>query len=76
MTAFTAMFVAWNSDRLKERGWHITAPMVVTVIGCIISVATLSPAARYTASFLYIGGQLFRKPAGHNMGDVDSGPHA
>lgn len=52
MTAFTAMFVAWNSDRLKERGWHITAPMIVTVVGYIISVATFSPAARYTASFL------------------------
>ena len=62
MTAFTAMFVAWNSDRLKERGWHITGPMIVTVVGYIISVASLSPAARYTASFLYIGGSFSANP--------------
>jgi hypothetical protein len=58
----TAMFAAWNSDRLKERGWHITGPMIVTVVGYIISVASLSPAARYTASFLYIGGSSSANP--------------
>jgi len=62
MTAFTAVFVAWNSDRLKERGWHITGPMIVTVVGYIMSVASLSPTMRYTASFLYIGGSFSANP--------------
>lgn len=62
MTAFTAMAVAWHSDRKKERGWHLTAPMIVTVVGYIISVATLNNAARYFASFLYIGGSFSANP--------------
>lgn len=62
MTAFTAMSVAWNSNRLKERGWLITEPMIITVVGYIISVATLNPAARHTASFLYISGSFSACP--------------
>lgn len=62
MTAITSMILAWSSDRLKERGFHLLGPMAVVVIGYIISVATLHPYARYFASFLYIGGAFSANP--------------
>lgn len=48
--------IAFSSDRNKERGFHISIPLCVTVAGFIITVATLNVPARYFASFLYIGG--------------------
>lgn len=48
--------IAFSSDRKKERGWHISLPLCVAIIGFIITVATLNVPARYFASFLYIGG--------------------
>ncbi len=47
-----AFTVAWSSDRRKERGYHISAPMAVACIGFIISVSTLNIAARYTARYV------------------------
>ncbi|PVH81135.1 MFS general substrate transporter [Cadophora sp. DSE1049] len=54
--AIISFCVAYSSDRSKERGWHIAAPMTVAAIGFVISVATLHNGARYFASFLYISG--------------------
>lgn len=54
--AGVAFAVAWSSDRRKERGWHISAPMAVACIGFIMSVSTLNKPARYVAAFLYIAG--------------------
>ncbi|KAL6907345.1 major facilitator superfamily domain-containing protein [Trichoderma evansii] len=51
-----ALGVALSSDRRKERGLHIAIPLVIVVIGFIITVSTLDKAARYFASFLYVGG--------------------
>ncbi|MBE3045178.1 MFS transporter [Candidatus Bathyarchaeota archaeon] len=48
--------VAWSSDRLSERGYHISVPMFVAAIGFAISVSTLNIPARYLASFLYTSG--------------------
>lgn len=62
MTAVTALLVAWSSDRRKERGWHMTVPMVVTLVAYIISAATLNNVARYVASFMYIGGSFSANP--------------
>ncbi|KAK5058690.1 hypothetical protein LTR84_010954 [Exophiala bonariae] len=56
LASVVAFAVALSSDRRKERGWHMSAPMVFSCIGFIISVATLNKAARYTAAFLYICG--------------------
>ncbi|KAF3046103.1 hypothetical protein E8E12_011107 [Didymella heteroderae] len=53
-----SFFVAWSSDRKKERGFHIMANNCCAIIGFIISVATLNTAARYTASFLYTSGSF------------------
>jgi hypothetical protein len=54
--ALVTFAMAYNSDRINERGWHITISMTVAIIGFIISVATLNVPARYFASFLYIAG--------------------
>jgi hypothetical protein len=53
-----SFFVAWNSDRNKERGYHIMTNNCISIIGFIISVATLNTAARYTAAFLYTSGSF------------------
>lgn len=62
MTAITAMLLAWSSDTRKERGWHMTGPMCLTLIAYIISAATLNSGARYFASFMYIGGSFSANP--------------
>lgn len=54
--AIVTFFVANSSDRHNERGFHISIPMLVAVVGFVISVATLNVPARYVASFLYITG--------------------
>jgi hypothetical protein len=54
--ALITFAMAYNSDRLGERGWHIIISMSVAITGFIISVATLNVPARYFASFLYIAG--------------------
>lgn len=62
MTAIIAMLIAWSSDRRKERGWHMTVPMCVTLVAYIISAATLHSGVRYFASFMYIGGSFSANP--------------
>jgi hypothetical protein len=54
--ALITFAMAYNSDRLGERGWHIIVSMSVAITGFIISVAALNVPARYFASFLYIAG--------------------
>ncbi|KAJ4178087.1 hypothetical protein NW755_013426 [Fusarium falciforme] len=54
--AVVSFLVAYSSDHFNERGYHISGPMLVAIVGFIISVATLNNAARYTASFLYCSG--------------------
>ena len=56
IASISAMIFAWSSDERGERGYHICIPMCVAAVGFIISGATLNNAARYAASFLYIGG--------------------
>ncbi|KAK5994117.1 MFS-type transporter cnsO [Cladobotryum mycophilum] len=46
---------AWHADRTQEKFWHITAPIVMGMIGFIISMSTLNVAARYVALFLQAG---------------------
>lgn len=54
--AVISFMVAYSSDRFNERGYHISVPMAVAIVGFIISVATLNNPARYFASFLYCAG--------------------
>lgn len=46
----------YSSDRMGERGFHISLPMSVAAIGFIVSASTLNVPVRYFASFLYICG--------------------
>lgn len=63
--------VSWNADRTQEKArtentrysfitdiaqfWHITGPILVGIVGFIISMVTLNAAARYVALFLQAG---------------------
>lgn len=49
-------YVAWDSDRRKERGLHIIIPLSCSVVGFVVTVATGNPAARYAMTFLYAAG--------------------
>ncbi|KAJ4132554.1 hypothetical protein NW754_015371 [Fusarium falciforme] len=46
---------AWHSDRTQEKFWHIIGPIIMGIVGFIISMATLNVAARYIALFLQAG---------------------
>ncbi|KAI8650837.1 MFS domain-containing protein [Fusarium keratoplasticum] len=54
--AIVSFAVAYSSDVRGERGWHISVPMGVAIVGFIISVSVLNLPVRYFASFLYISG--------------------
>ncbi|CAI7598549.1 unnamed protein product [Penicillium pancosmium] len=46
---------AWHADRTQEKIWHIYGPIVMGLVGFIISMSTLNVAARYVALFLQAG---------------------
>lgn len=54
--AILSFFISWSSDKRNGRSLYIAIPMCVSVVGFVISVATLNGAARYVASFLYVSG--------------------
>ncbi|KIP07682.1 hypothetical protein PHLGIDRAFT_19109 [Phlebiopsis gigantea 11061_1 CR5-6] len=47
-----AFGVTRHSDKVGERFYHITVPLVVGLVGCIIALATMNTAARYISLFL------------------------
>lgn len=47
-----SLLTAWHSDRTQEKFWHITGPIVLGLVGFVISMSTLNVAARYIALFL------------------------
>lgn len=52
LSCFVSLVNAWHSDRQQERCWHIIGPVLVGIVGFIISMATSNTAARYVALFL------------------------
>ncbi|KAJ5660862.1 uncharacterized protein N7484_000234 [Penicillium longicatenatum] len=46
---------AWHADRTQEKIWHIYGPLVMGIVGFVISMSTLNVAARYVALFLQAG---------------------
>ncbi|PKK53714.1 hypothetical protein CI102_2379 [Trichoderma harzianum] len=50
-----SLAVSWNADRTQEKFWHITGPIIMGIIGFVISMSTLNVAARYVALFLQAG---------------------
>jgi hypothetical protein len=55
LAAILGVAMAWSSGRWNERTWHITVCKSITLVGFIISVATLNVAARYFSVFLFVG---------------------
>ncbi|PFH50844.1 hypothetical protein AMATHDRAFT_75321 [Amanita thiersii Skay4041] len=55
---FLVFFQAWNSDRTKDRGWHIMASCTVSFIGYVILATSVQKnvGAAYFALFLVVGG--------------------
>jgi MFS family permease len=54
--AIVSFFISWSSDKRGERSLHIALPMCLSIVGFIISLATLNGPARYVASFMYVVG--------------------
>ncbi|KAK7954671.1 major facilitator superfamily domain-containing protein [Apiospora saccharicola] len=55
--AFAGILTAWSSGRFHERTWHITGCLSVAGIGFVAAAATLNPAGRYVACFVFpVGG--------------------
>ncbi|KAK5941867.1 hypothetical protein PMZ80_005818 [Knufia obscura] len=58
VAAILAFIGAYTSDRFSERTYHITIPLLIALIGLIISAATLDSAARYVAMYLWLAGSV------------------
>ncbi|THH18893.1 hypothetical protein EW146_g2180 [Bondarzewia mesenterica] len=55
---FMVFLQAWNSDRIRDRGWHIMASTFISFVGYLILATTVqrSVGASYFALFLVVGG--------------------
>lgn len=51
-TFLVSLAVTWTSGRSGDRSYHITALMLVSVVGNVIVVSTLNTGARFFAMFL------------------------
>jgi multisubunit Na+/H+ antiporter MnhG subunit len=45
--------MGWSSGRMHERTWHITAGLLVAIVGFVIAASTLNTAGRYVACFIF-----------------------
>lgn len=52
LSCIVSLLVAWHADRTQEKFWHIVGPIIIGIVGFIISMATGNVAARYVALFL------------------------
>ncbi|KAF9029572.1 MFS general substrate transporter [Hymenopellis radicata] len=57
---FMVFLQAWNSDRTKERGYHVMASTAISFIGYVILATSVqkSVGAAYFALFLVVGGNF------------------
>ncbi|OBS17651.1 hypothetical protein FPOA_09386 [Fusarium poae] len=62
VAAATSIAVAWNSDRVGERGWHFSTPIAVGLAGYVICMITTATVPRYSASYLFIRGLFGANP--------------
>lgn len=49
-----AFIITRHSDRVGERFWHITVPLLFGIVGFIIAISTMHLAARYVALYVYL----------------------
>lgn len=54
VSSIWSLITCFSSDHRKERFWHITASLVIALVGFIISAATMNIAARYFSMFLML----------------------
>lgn len=54
--AIVSFILAWSSDRMKERGYHVSGGLAAAAIGYIITLATTNTNARYAAAFFFAPG--------------------
>jgi MFS family permease len=54
--AILALSNGFHADRTQERGYHVAAPMLMAMVGFIISAASTNTGALYFALFLCAGG--------------------
>ncbi|KZZ92832.1 Major facilitator superfamily domain, general substrate transporter [Moelleriella libera RCEF 2490] len=54
-SCIVSLINAWHADRTQEKFWHIVGPIVVGLVGFVISMSTSNIAARYVALFLQAG---------------------
>ncbi|KAF8511733.1 hypothetical protein BU17DRAFT_54478 [Hysterangium stoloniferum] len=45
--AFVLFFNAHHADVTKERFWHVSGPILLGIVGFVISLSTMNTAARY-----------------------------
>jgi predicted MFS family arabinose efflux permease len=62
LAAFTAVAIAWSSDRLADRGWHFSAPIAVGMAAYVVCMITTATVPRYVASYFFIGGLFGANP--------------
>lgn len=53
LSALVSILLAWSSGHFNERTWHITAGLVLAVIGFVVSCSSMTTSARYASTFLY-----------------------
>lgn len=47
------IFCGWSSGRYHERTLHITAGLIIAIVGFVMAASTLNTAARYVACFIF-----------------------
>lgn len=58
LAAVLALALAYTSDKYSERTFHIAIPLLVALVGLIISAASLDSIARYVSIYLYLAGSI------------------
>ncbi|KAK5683242.1 hypothetical protein LTR17_000305 [Elasticomyces elasticus] len=53
---FVTLAISWSSGRRLEHCWHIVGSILVCLVGAVIMISTLNPAARYFSVFLLCSG--------------------
>ncbi|PNY27835.1 Major facilitator superfamily transporter [Tolypocladium capitatum] len=54
-SCLVSLLASWHADRTQEKFWHIVGPILMGIVGFVISMSTLNVAARYIALFLQTG---------------------
>jgi len=58
LAAFLALLGAYTSDRFSERAYHIAIPLVIALVGLVISATTLNSVARYVSIYFWLAGSV------------------